>query len=94
MFNNDTITRLIEENGIADVVIDICATLYSNGIEYVHVGGLMRLLGVSEEEAIQHDAMYLELDQAFADKVEEMNAIDQAYEEELAKENETPPTIH
>lgn len=91
---NDEISKLIEDNGIADVVIDVCATLYSNGIEYVHVGGLMRLLGVSDEEAVEHDAVYFQLDQDFANKVAELDALDEAYEEEIAKENQTPPTIH
>jgi type I restriction-modification system DNA methylase subunit len=93
MFNDD-ISKLIEDKGIADVVIDVCATLYHNGIDYVHVGGLMRLLGVSQEEAEQHDEVYFQLDQDFAQKLADLDAIDEAYEEEIAKENETPPTIH
>ena len=92
MFNDD-ISKLIEDNGIADVVIDVCATLYHNGIDYVHVGGLMRLLGVSSEEAEQHDEVYFQLDQDFAQKIADLNALDEAFEEEVAKE-ETPPTIH
>ena len=91
---NDEISKLIEDNGIADVVIDVCATLYHNGIDYVHVGGLMRLLGVSSEEAEQHDEVYFQLDKHFAEKVAELDALDEAYEEEIAKENEIPPTIH
>ena len=93
MFNDD-ISKLIEDNGIADVVIDVCATLYHNGIDYVHVGGLMRLLGVSSEEAEPHDEVYFQLDQDFAQKLADLDALDEAYEEEIAKENETPPTIH
>ena len=93
MFNDD-ISKLIEDNGIADVVIDVCATLYHNGIDYVHVGGLMRLLGVSSEEAEQHDEVYFQLDQDFAQKVADLDAIDEAFDEEVAKENEPPPTIH
>ena len=92
MFNDD-ISKLIEDNGIADVVIDVCATLYHNGIDYVHVGGLMRLLGVSSEEAEQHDEVYFQLDQDFAQKLADLDALDEAFEEEVAKE-ETPPTIH
>jgi type I restriction-modification system DNA methylase subunit len=54
----------------------------------------MRLLGVSQEEAEQHDEVYFQLDQDFAQKLADLDAIDEAYEEEIAKENETPPTIH
>ena len=91
---NDNISKLIEDNGIADVVIDVCATLYHNGIDYVHVGGLMRILGVSSEEAEQHDEVYFQLDEVFAQKLQDLEALDDAYEEEIAKENITPPTIH
>lgn len=93
MFNED-ISQLIEENEIADLVIDVCATLYVNGIEYVHVGGLMRLLGVSDEQSAEHDTVYFQLDDEFAKKLADMNALDEAYDEEVAKENQTPPTIH
>ena len=92
---NDEISKLIEDNGIADVVIDVCATLYHNGIDYVHVGGLMRLLGVSDEQAQEHDTMYFQLDEHFAEKVAELDALNEAYEAEIAEEeNSTPPTIH
>lgn len=91
---NDEISKIIEENDIASVVIDVCATLYHNGIDYVHVGGLMRLLGVSDEQATQHDDVYFQLDNDFAQKLAEMDAIDEAFEAEVAKEDEPPPTIH
>ena len=90
---NDEISKIIEDNDIASVVIDVCATLYHNGIDIVHVGGLMRLLGVSEEEANQHDDVYFQLDEAFAQKVEDLDAMDEAYEEEVLKD-QVPPTIH
>ena len=93
MFNDD-ISKLIEDNDIADAVIDVCATLYHNGIDYVHVGGLMRILGVSSEEAEQHDEVYFQLDDDFAQKLKDLNALDEAYEAEIEEENQTPPTIH
>jgi len=90
---NDEISKIIEDNEIAGVVIDVCTTLYHNGIDYVHVGGLMRLLGICEEEATQHDDVYFQLDEAFAQHVADLDAIDEAYDMEIAKD-ETPPTIH
>jgi len=91
MFNEE-ISQLIEANDIADIVIDVCATLYSNGIEYVHVGALMRLLGVSDEESAQHDTVYFQLDEHFAQKVAELDSLDEAYE--MAIQEEDNPTIH
>ena len=91
MFNEE-ISQLIEANEIADIVIDVCATLYSNGIEYVHVGALMRLLGVSDEESAKHDTVYFQLDEHFAQKVAELDSLDEAYE--MAVQEEENPTIH
>ena len=91
MFNEE-ISQLIEANEIADIVIDVCATLYSNGIEYVHVGALMRLLGVSVEESAKHDTVYFQLDEHFAQKVAELDSLDEAYE--MAVHEEENPTIH
>lgn len=96
MFNEE-ISELIEANDIAEVVIDVCATLYQNGITYVHVGGLMRILGVSTEECAEHDEVYFQLDDEFAERVREMYAIDDAYEAEISVEDsdsDVPPTIH
>ena len=96
MFNEE-ISQIIETNDIADVVIDVCATLYQNGITYVHVGGLMRILGVSAEECAEHDEVYFQLDEEFAERVREMYAIDDAYEAEISvddSESDVPPTIH
>ena len=96
MFNEE-ISKIIEENQIADLVIDVCATLYHNGITYVHVGGLMRILGVSDEECTDHDEVYFQLDDEFAERVREMYAIDDAYEAEISVDEtdlDVPPTIH
>lgn len=90
---NDEISKLIEDNQIGDLVIDICATLYHNGIEFVHVGGLMRLLGVDDIDAAEHDETYFQLDKHFAEKVADLDMLDEAYEAEIAKD-EVPPTIH
>lgn len=90
---NDEISKIIEDNDIASVVIDVCATLYHNGIDHVHVGGLMRLLGVSDEEANQHDDVYFQLDEDFAQKISDMEAIDEAYEMSIIEDDSTP-TIH
>ena len=91
MFNEE-ISQLIEANEIADLVIDVCATLYSNGIEYVHVGALMRLLGVSDEESAKHDTVYFQLDEEFAKRVADIDVLDEAYE--MAIQEEENPTIH
>jgi len=57
---------------IAGLVIAICATLFDNGVRHVHVGGLMRLLGVEQEKAVEQDDKVFELPDNFYDQIEQM----------------------
>jgi ElaB/YqjD/DUF883 family membrane-anchored ribosome-binding protein len=50
-----------DDEGVAGVVIAICATLYDNGVNVIHVGGLCRLLGVANETAQENDDKVFEL---------------------------------
>ena len=61
-----------ENDAIAGMVIAICATLFDNGVRHVHVGGLMRLLGVEQEKAIEQDDKVFELPDNFYDQIEQM----------------------
>lgn len=51
------------EHHVRKIIIDVCAALYENGITVANVGGLMRLVGVPDEEAQKHDDEYIEFDQ-------------------------------
>lgn len=46
---------ILNEDSVRELVTAICALLYERGIHEIHVGGLMRLIGVDEEEAAEHD---------------------------------------
>ena len=70
------IEELISEKEIGSLVVAVCATLYDNGIRYVHVGGLMRILGVEEEVCQQHDEESFHLDDDFYEKIEEMGYVE------------------
>ena len=61
-----------DNDAIAGLVIAICATLFDNGVRHVHVGGLMRLLGVEQEKAIEQDDKVFELPDNFYDQIEQM----------------------
>ena len=61
-----------DNDAIAGLVIAICATLFDNGVRHVHVGGLMRLLGVEQEKAIEQDDKVFELPNNFYDQIEQM----------------------
>jgi hypothetical protein len=60
MFDDDQL-----EDAIRDLLIDICEVMYRRGYEMVPVGAMMRLVGVGEDRAQQHDQDYLALDQDF-----------------------------
>lgn len=51
----DLAMDLLNEEAIRDLVIGICLVLSENGITEVHVGGLMRLVGIDDELAADHD---------------------------------------
>ena len=61
-----------DNDAIAGLVIAICATLFDNGVRHVHVGGLMRLLGVEQEKAVEQDDKVFELPDNFYDQIEQM----------------------
>jgi hypothetical protein len=70
-------TSTLEEN-IQDIIVDICKTLYFHGYREVPVGAIMRLIGVENTTATQHDQEYFRLDAEFealldADELAEYN---------------------
>lgn len=54
-------------------MIDVMAVLYDNGIVSVHMGALMRLLGVPDNRACEYDGEILELDEKFGAMLTELN---------------------
>ena len=68
----DIDTLFGENEGVAGIVIAICATLYDNGVNIIHVGGLCRLLGVADEIAQENDDKVFELPEDFYEQIEQM----------------------
>jgi hypothetical protein len=56
---------------IKNLMFDIMLVLYTHGMKEVNIGGLMRMLGVDEETATEHDAEAVELTDEFAKYVKE-----------------------
>jgi hypothetical protein len=54
-------------------ILNLMVVLYDCGIEEVHVGGVMRILGVSDDTAQKHDDERLVLDKEFVKYVEQIN---------------------
>jgi hypothetical protein len=59
---------------VKDLMLNIIAVLHENGIQEVHMGGMMRLLGVDEDVAKEFDTQRIELGNSFAKVIEELKA--------------------
>jgi hypothetical protein len=67
-------------------VMSLMVLLYrGSGIKEIHVGGLMRILGIPNEQAAQHDNETVTMDDRFARHVEAMMAQDDSADH---------PTLH
>ena len=55
-------------------ILNLMMVLYDCGITEIHVGGVMRILGVPSETAQAHDDERLVLDEDFVRYVEQINA--------------------
>ncbi len=60
-------------DSVKAAMFDVLAVLYEHGIRVVHVGAIMRLLGVSDEVAAQHDDERVELDEDFGAHAKALN---------------------
>ena len=60
---------------IRSVMMDIMAVLYRNNFKTVRMGAIMRLLGVNDAVASEHDQDVIELDEKFAEVLEELNTL-------------------
>ena len=61
------------DQAIRMTILNLMVVLYDCGIEEVHVGAVMRLLGVPNEKAAAHDDERMLLDEKFVKYVEEIN---------------------
>jgi hypothetical protein len=55
-------------------ILNLCVVLYDCGISEIHVGAIMRLLGVPNQQATAHDDERILLDADFVKYVEQINA--------------------
>lgn len=62
-------------------ILNLCVILHDCGITEVHVGGIMRILGVPDNLAQEHDDERIILDNEFVKYVDQINQprpVDQA----------------
>jgi hypothetical protein len=72
---------------IQTVMLEVMGVLYGNNITLVHMGAMMRLLGVPDVKAAEHDNEMLELDENFGTMLMELN-------KDIPKEVPKDTTIH
>jgi len=60
MESEDLLTKFMK-----DTMFDVISALYANGIRQVHLGGMMRLLGLPDSIAAHYDNDYLEITDEF-----------------------------
>lgn len=58
---------------IREIMFSLMTTLYEQGITEVHVGGMMRILGIDDEVAREHDDERMALDDNFVAYMAELN---------------------
>ena len=58
---------------VRTVMLEVMAVLYANGHRQLHVGAMMRLIGVDEERAAMHDDDRIDIDESFAELANDVN---------------------
>ena len=74
------------EDAVQDLIIDLCEILYKRGYRAVPIGAIMRLIGVNESRAAEHDNELFTLDNDF-------ELLLQAKQEEQNVPNAPPPGV-
>lgn len=67
----DSVEEVFSRDDLHEIVFAVCCTLYKFGIKEVHIGGLMRILGVEDHKAEEHDEELILLDEDFEQAMRE-----------------------
>jgi hypothetical protein len=60
---------------IRNTILNLMLVLYNFGVNEIHVGGIMRVLGIPDDVAQAHDLERLVLDQDFVKYVEQISEV-------------------
>lgn len=61
------------DQSIRLAILNLMAVLYDCGITEIHLGGIMRVMGITNEKAQAYDNELLVLDEEFVKYVEQIN---------------------
>lgn len=62
----------IDEAEVRLLVYQLMLVMWQHGLHEVHIGGLMRMLGIDPDVAAQHDDEFIVLDDKFAKYVDQI----------------------
>ena len=89
----DSVEEVFSREDLHEIVFAVCATLYKHGIKEVHIGGLMRILGVEDHRAEEHDEELIVLDEDFERAMREHGELPE-FEDTVDIKVPTGTTIH
>lgn len=69
MTDDDQVDRFVKI-----LMADLMSVLHQHGIREIHIGAMMRLMGISDEVAAKHDNERVELSDDFAKYMKELNS--------------------
>jgi len=61
------------EQAVRLAILNLMVVLYDHGIKEIHLGGIMRIIGVPDDKAQNHDDERLLLDEEFVKYVDQIN---------------------
>ena len=61
-----------QDQAVRMLMYEIMMVMYRHGMREIHVGGLMRMLGVANENAAEHDHEVIVIDTKFAKYVDQI----------------------
>jgi hypothetical protein len=61
------------ESHVRNLITDIMVIMYEHGVREVHIGGMMRMLGIDNATAAEHDDEVVILTDEFAKYVKQIN---------------------
>ena len=75
------------EQNLHDLILELCHVMHNHGYESLNVGAMMRLIGVGEERASQHDEEWIDLAEHFEKQK-------QVSDRPISKTNSEGKTLH
>lgn len=91
---DEKLLQLIKDEDLAQMMIEICITMYEMERPKVNIGGLLRLAGLDNSIAEEYDTQAFLLDETFYENIEQAIEESEAEAAELAAAVAPDYTVH